>query len=349
MQIKTISTVAGVNEIDFGNDSSQSTAHFYWFKNLGNSTLYVSAKPNPVAGEDNVAELSVKGAASIETDEGKVYVLGSGKVEIHRTNSKFCPFELPSTGSGGGGGESITIDSELSDTSTNPLQNKVTTAAINDVKTRLGDIPNPNLLINPDFRVDQYGFSSHTFGALPRYFIDMWTGERSVITKNSSGGIDFSWNGTEGTYGGIAQRLENSQYLFGKNVTISVNIDSVRKNISFTLPSENNKITSLKFFPNSSIGAYFGTNKESRVYVVLTSTSTTPININNIKLEVGSVATPFIPPDITTELLKCQRYRQIRSESNIAAVDLRPSMRDGVNPTIEALENGNYSYSAVMS
>ena len=103
MQIKTISTVAGVNEIDFGNDSSQSTAHFYWFKNLGNSTLYVSAKPNPVAGEDNVAELSVKGAASIETDEGKVYVLGSGKVEIHRTNSKFCPFELPSTGSGGGG------------------------------------------------------------------------------------------------------------------------------------------------------------------------------------------------------------------------------------------------------
>lgn len=102
MQIKTITTVAGVNEIDFGNDDSQTTAHFYWFKNLGDSTLYVSAMPTPVAGGDNVAELSAKGAASVETDEGKVYVLGAGKVEIHRTNSKFCPFELPSTGSGGG-------------------------------------------------------------------------------------------------------------------------------------------------------------------------------------------------------------------------------------------------------
>lgn len=103
MQIKTIITAAGTNEIDFGNNDSQSTAHFYWFKNLGDSTLYVSANPNPVAGEDNVAELPAKGAASVETDEGKVYVLGAGRVEIHRTNSKFCPFELPSTGSGGGG------------------------------------------------------------------------------------------------------------------------------------------------------------------------------------------------------------------------------------------------------
>ena len=103
MQIKTITTAAGVNEIDFGNDDSRITAHFYWFKNLSDSILYVSAKPNPVAGADNVAELPAKGAASVETDEGKVYVLGAGKVEIHRTNSKFCPFELPSTGSGGGG------------------------------------------------------------------------------------------------------------------------------------------------------------------------------------------------------------------------------------------------------
>lgn len=137
MQIKTITTVAGVNEIDFGNDDSQTTAHFYWFKNLSNSTLYVSAVSNPVAGEDNVAELSAKGAASVETDEGKVYVLGAGKVEIHRTNSKFCPFELPSTGSGGGGGGSITVDSELSETSENPLQNKAITAAINEVKSEL--------------------------------------------------------------------------------------------------------------------------------------------------------------------------------------------------------------------
>ena len=103
MQVKTISTAAGVNEIDFGNDSSQSTAHFYWLKNLGDSTLYVSANPNPIAEKDDVAELPAKGAVSVETDEGKIYILGAGKVEIHRTNSKFCPFDWQSSGSGGGG------------------------------------------------------------------------------------------------------------------------------------------------------------------------------------------------------------------------------------------------------
>ena len=103
MQVKTITTAAGVNEIDFSNDSSQSTAHFYWLKNLGDSTLYVSANPNPIAEKDDVAELPAKGAVSVETDEGKIYVLGAGKVEIHRTNSKFCTFEWQSSGSGGGG------------------------------------------------------------------------------------------------------------------------------------------------------------------------------------------------------------------------------------------------------
>ena len=103
MQVKTITTAAGVNEIDFGNDGSQSTAHFYWLKNLGDSTLYVSANPNPIAEKDDVAELPAKGAVSVETDEGKIYVLGAGKVEIHRTNSKFCPFDWQSSGSGGSG------------------------------------------------------------------------------------------------------------------------------------------------------------------------------------------------------------------------------------------------------
>ena len=99
MQVKTITTAAGVNEIDFGNDSSRSTAHFYWLKNLGDSTLYVSANPDPIAEGDDVAELPAKGATSVETDEGKVYVLGTGKVEIHRTDSKFCPFDWQASGS----------------------------------------------------------------------------------------------------------------------------------------------------------------------------------------------------------------------------------------------------------
>ena len=105
MKIKTVTTVNGVNPVYFGDYAPR----FYWFRNLGDSTLYVSAKPNPIAGGDDVSELLPNSSTSIETDEGKVYILGAGKVEIHNTDSKFCPFR--SIHVSGGGSEIITPES----------------------------------------------------------------------------------------------------------------------------------------------------------------------------------------------------------------------------------------------
>lgn len=102
MKIKTVTTVNGINPVYFGDYSPR----FYWFKNLGDSTLYVSAKSNMIAGGDDVSELSPKSSTAIETTTGVIYVLGAGKVEIHNTDSKFCPFRGVAVVSGGGG-ESI--------------------------------------------------------------------------------------------------------------------------------------------------------------------------------------------------------------------------------------------------
>ena len=265
MQIKTISTAAGVNKIDFSNDSSYSTAHFYWVKNLGDSTLYVSVKPNPIVEKDDVAELPAKGAVSVETDEGKIYILGAGKVEIHNTNSKFCPFELPSTGSGGG--SSITIDSALSETSRNPAENKVITGAINDLSNRM---LNPNLLINPDFRINQRDITGTIrpvatpgMGDFHTYFVDRWGIDSGFVTINSDDTLTL--NGT------MSQILENA---VGSNVTASVSAGTA-------------------------------------VYDDTTKTFTITGNgdiISWAKLEIGSAATPFVPPNITEEQIKCQRY-----------------------------------------
>ena len=105
MKIKTVTTVNGVNPIYFGDYAPR----FYWFRNLGDTTLYVSAKPNPIAGGDDVSELLPNSSTSIETDEGEVYILGAGKVEIHNTDSKFCPFR--SIHVSGGGNKIITPES----------------------------------------------------------------------------------------------------------------------------------------------------------------------------------------------------------------------------------------------
>ena len=100
MNIKTITSTEGVNEVDFGSNASR----FYWFQNIGTTTVHVSANADIVAGADGVAELAAGGVTCIETTEGKVYVLGAGKVQIHNTGDKFCPFKIAPAQ---GGGETV--------------------------------------------------------------------------------------------------------------------------------------------------------------------------------------------------------------------------------------------------
>lgn len=98
MNIKTITTIDGVNEVDFGSNASR----FYWFRNIGTTAVHVSGKADIVAGGDGVAELAAGDSVCIETLGGKVYVLGAGKVQIHNTGDKFCPFKNAPAQSGGG-------------------------------------------------------------------------------------------------------------------------------------------------------------------------------------------------------------------------------------------------------
>ena len=103
MDIKTITSTDGVNEVDFGSSASR----FYWFQNIGTTTVHVSGNADIVAGGDGVAELAAGDSVCIETLSGKVYVLGAGKVQIHNTGDKFCPFKN-APAAGGGGGNSYT-------------------------------------------------------------------------------------------------------------------------------------------------------------------------------------------------------------------------------------------------
>lgn len=97
MNIKTITSTEGVNEVDFGSSASR----FYWFRNIGNTTVYVSGNSDISAGSDGVAELAAGDSVCIETLGGKVYVLGAGKVQIYNTGDKFCPFKnAPAAGGG---------------------------------------------------------------------------------------------------------------------------------------------------------------------------------------------------------------------------------------------------------
>ena len=114
MNIKTITSTEGVNEVDFGSSASR----FYWLQNIGTTTVHVSANADITAGSDGVAELAAGGATCIETTEGKVYVLGEGKVQIHNTGDKFRPFK---NAPAAGGGEAVDAYSKTESDARYPL------------------------------------------------------------------------------------------------------------------------------------------------------------------------------------------------------------------------------------
>ncbi|MDD6991285.1 MAG: hypothetical protein PUI48_05610 [Oscillospiraceae bacterium] len=108
MNIKTITTVDGVNVVDFGSAASR----FYWIENLGSTTVYVSGNENIVPDGDNVKVLSAGCSTMVENLGGKVYILGAGKFQITNQGDKFPPFRNAPVADGGvmASGNPVQID-----------------------------------------------------------------------------------------------------------------------------------------------------------------------------------------------------------------------------------------------
>ena len=153
-------------------------------------------------------------------------------------------------------------------------QNAIANGAISDYILRQ---PNPNLLINPDFKINQRGVTG-TFSETGKYFVDRWKLMAGTVTVTSDGSITLN--------GRISQEFETP---------MNTNEDGVIRSVSdgglFAL--------SLKEIDGNIVGVQIsGTNR----------------TISWVKLEYGRYdypATPFVPPEPATELVKCQRYFQV--------------------------------------
>ena len=188
---------------------------------------------------------------------------------------------------------------------------------------------NPNLLINPDFKINQRGSTTYTGKC---YTVDRWfnSGVYSVSTITDNGikigMIEPSGGTSDTTIGQIGTQLEQETALLlrGKKITFSINVTkltAVGAKMMILERSESGKptYTTVKI---ASTGINTcqttirkGTTKiDVRIYGVDTREDgevyTNYTVVQWAKLEVGSFPTIFTPPDPATELLKCQRYYQ---------------------------------------
>ena len=201
---------------------------------------------------------------------------------------------------------------------------------------------NPNLLINPDFKINQRGSSTYTTTSeSPIYTVDRWMLSRGKATVNSDKTVTItSTGGTTNKEGYFQQKLEND---ISGAYTVPMEVVRISGTVKIAIDGVWKTVTSGK---NVFQGVNSSNNFDSVGLQLAVGAS---ITLKYMKLEKGSVATSFVAPNPADELIKCQRYYFKRyyyyafysgSESfTYIFSDTIPSMR--IKPTVDFANTSN--------
>ena len=313
-----------------------------WLRNDGTATVYASTAPGVAAGADGVVSIPAGQAAAIYGACGGVYLLGTGSVQLVGSDYTACPFKTSAQG-GGSGADSVARAAIEAHAGNADIH--VTAAE----KSAWDGLSNPNLLINPDFRVNQRGQNEYSTG----YTVDRWYSPGKCSAAPISGGVkltstvtasstthafwqDFEFPLPPGKYTLSLKAADVTGVWAARIRTVTAAGDYVDSYYTPRLQAGINSVT--VDLPDSEYisAVSVSLNKGIEIGDSLT--------IEWMKLENGS-ATLFVHPDLATELEKCQRYYQVRTTNDIDPLDMRPSMRTITD--IKAVEGG-YAYVAEL-
>lgn len=316
-----------------------------WLRNDGTATVYASTAPAVTPGADGTVSIPAGQAVRIDGACRTVYLLGTtGSVQLVGSDYTACPFKT-SAQSGGSGADSVAraaIEAHAGNADIHVTATEK--AAWNAV-----NYSNPNLLINPDFRINQRGQAEYTSG----YTVDRWYSPGKCSAAPISGGVkltstvtasstthafwqDFEFPLPPGKYTLSLKAADVTGVWAARIRTVTAAGDYVDSYYTPRLQAGINSVT--VDLPDSEYisAVSVSLNKGIEIGDSLT--------IEWIKLENGS-ATLFVQSDYATELAKCQRYYQMRTTNDIDPLDLRPSMRTITD--IKAVEGG-YAYVAEL-
>lgn len=315
-----------------------------WLRNDGTATVYASTAPAVTPGADGVVSIPAGQAAVIYGACGAVYLLGTGSVMLVGSDYTACPFKT-SAQSGGSGADSVAraaIEAHAGNADIHVTA---------DEKAYWNTLSGKNELDNPDFRVNQRGQNEYSTG----YTVDRWyistdkckaapetNGIRLTATATLTSNTHAFWQKIEnplapGKYTLSLNVLEVSGVWAARIRTVTAAGDYVDSYYTLALREGVNKVSvdlpDGEYISAVSVGINKGTEAGNSLKLAWA------------KLEGGSLATPFVPPDYAAELAKCQRFYQVRTTNDIDPLDIRPSMR-----TITDIKQvtGGYAYVAEL-
>ena len=326
-----------------------------WLRNDGTATVYASTAPGVTAGADGVVSIPAGQAAAIYGACGAVYLLGTGMVQLVGSDYTACPFKT--SVQGGSGADSVAraaIEAHAGNADIHVTATEK--AAWNAV-----NYSNPNLLINPDFAINQRGGNIYSYSVASGsvnggFAVDHWI--MTIVGKENSGSYNAETRVLSGSvldkngyYANLCQFIENPVRFAGKTLTFSAGMSELDQPALIQIWRTEGTTTTgvaathynLKADKVLTFTMPSDLTEASKIRVILQTRGS--VKLDWAKLELGSAATPFVPPDPATELAKCQRYYQVRTTNDIDPLDMHPSMR-----TITDIKQvtGGYAYVAEL-
>lgn len=314
-----------------------------WLRNDSTAVVYASAEAGISAGADGVVSIPAGQAMRIDGACGTVYLLGTGSVQLVGSDYTACPFKT--SAQGGSGADSVAraaIEAHAADADIHVTA---------DEKAYWNTLSGKNDLDNPDFRVNQRGQNEYSTG----YTVDRWyistdkckaapetNGIRLTATATLTSNTHAFWQNNEfplppGKYTLSLKAADVTGVWAARIRTVTAAGDYVDSYYTPRLQAGINSVTvdlsDSEYISAVSIGFNKGTEAGNSLKLAWA------------KLEGGSLATPFVPPDYAAELAKCQRFYQVRTTNDIDPLDIRPSMR-----TITDIKQvtGGYAYVAEL-
>ena len=187
-----------------------------------------------------------------------------------------------------------------------------------------------NWLINGDFQVSQRGaFTTASTYAANTYYVDRWKGgvsgsftsQRNLNQTLPNGKITTSYRvtSTGGAYAGIQQWIEDYSVFSGQLATFSFWAKTNKAGCSasfYTVANQFNVVSDIvadeqwHYYQATALVPTGGTAMRPEVWTGTGASSGDYLELAQVQLELGKVATPFEHRSYGEELALCQRYYQ---------------------------------------
>lgn len=156
---------------------------------------------------------------------------------------------------------------------------------------------NPNLLINPDFAINQRGEDTYEIQNSSKYTVDRWKLWNAKASKIDNG---IKLENNFASIGTLQQKFEKA---YSDIVTMSCYVESVTGTVTMKATGADETVT-LKQGLN-----YVTTSNCNDVTFTINPGASAIINW--AKLEKGNISTQFVKPDLTEESIKCEKFYKI--------------------------------------